>query len=87
MPRPKKNEVESSYRGAVEKFEGYLLLNWETGKIRAVKSEYPVRKKKPFELAIKYEFDVKIPNFPEPSVSMEVEMSEGEYVEGMMEKL
>lgn len=70
-----------------KKISGYFILNWETEKIRSVKEKYVLERRKPFEVVIQYEFDVKIPHIPDQKISMEVDISDAEYTEAVLEKL
>lgn len=73
--------------GIEKKFEGYLILNWKNGSMEVKKRKPKKNKLSPFQIPIKLEITVKVPERKEVVARGEIELSEEKVKEMVIEEL
>lgn len=68
-------------------YEGYFLLDWETGKLRAVKTPRPIENSYVREIPIKYKIRVEMPEIPMQEMDVQIKLSERKITDIMVDAL
>lgn len=62
------------------RFKGYLVINWETGELRVLKTKSAVLNRSPLEFAINYCIDIRVPEMPTHTLEHKVDLSDTDII-------